>query len=180
MQTCLACRHPQKNEIDCLIIAKTPFHTIASSYGLTKSALHRHRHHHMQRAFRKAAQRLEAADGYNADSLFERLQTLSAATISILGKALHCENLSAAVSAVKQAREHLSFEAELLGQLKGVQNEIKLKVIYGHGARPQLLDGRECPTCKIRFITNRYGPVAVGWRTPSRCTFSAAEEGSLT
>jgi hypothetical protein len=158
--TCLACRHPQKNEIDRLILAKTPFRRIAAAYGLTKSSLHRHRAHHMERAFRKFAQRMEAADGYNADSMIERLQTISAMTLSILGKAVQSNDLGAAVGAIKQAREHLSFEAELIGELNGVHNEVKLNVVYGHGVHPQLLDGRECPTChravNIEQIENQY------------------------
>jgi len=39
-------------------------------------------------------------------------------TINMLGKALSSSNLSASVGTIKQAREHLEFEAELLGQLR--------------------------------------------------------------
>jgi hypothetical protein len=84
----------------------------------------------MERVFRKAAQRLEAVDGYNADTIFERLQTLSALTMTILGRAITANNHGASVGAIKQAQRNLEFEAELIGQLKGAQNEVVLTVVY--------------------------------------------------
>jgi hypothetical protein len=180
MGTCSACRHPNRGEIDRLIVQKTPYRQIARTFGLTKSALHRHRRRHMERVFRKAALRLEAADGYNADTIFERLQTLSTTTINVLGKAIASQNLAVAIGAIRTARDHLSFEAELLGQLKGAHNEVRLNVVYGHGARPQLLDGKECPTCRrvvdMKAIDRQYtlavrralGLLEDGEREPSR------------
>ena len=152
MKTCLACRHAQRGEIDRAIVQKVPLRKIASIYGVTKSSLHRHRRRHMERALRKAAQRLEAADGYLGGDIFQRLETLSLLTMNILGRAVAANNLRASNGAIKQAVEHLRFESELLGQLKsGQHNEVRLNVVYGHGARPELLDGRECPTCR-RFV----------------------------
>jgi hypothetical protein len=55
-----------------------PLRQIARRFHLDKSSLHRHRKRgHCDRALRKAAARLEAGDGYNADSLIEPSTSLA-------------------------------------------------------------------------------------------------------
>jgi hypothetical protein len=147
MKTCTVCRHPDRHQIDKLIALRTPYRQVGRRFGIAKSDLHRHhKHGHCERALRKAAQRLQAADGYLADSIAERMETLSAATMGVLGQAVKRNNLPCALGAIKQARDHLEFEGELTGQLRGgtlQQNNVRLSVTYGSQADR----GITCPTC---------------------------------
>jgi hypothetical protein len=114
-----------------MILDKIEFRKIARHFRIATSIVWRHRHYHMKDAFRRLAQRLEGADCYNSASVAERLMTLNLFNLSLLSKAIAKDNISAAVKASNALRANLEFESELLGQLKGVQqNEVILSVVY--------------------------------------------------
>jgi len=143
---CTVCRHPDRPKIERAIVDKVPLRRIGERYGLDKSSLHRHAHSHMAEALRQAELRRQAREGYNSLTLLERLQTLSTATLKILGEALNTRRLSDANTAICQARRNLRFEGELLGQLRSGQNvhsEVKLNVVYGSKE-----DGNICSNCR--------------------------------
>jgi hypothetical protein len=86
--TCRVCRHKDRPAIERMILDREEYRVIGKRFGIAKSIVHRHRKHHMADAFRRLATRMEAADAYNSATVAERLQTLNALNMSLLGKAL--------------------------------------------------------------------------------------------
>jgi len=67
-RTCTICEHPQRDEIDYLIINGNTFRHIASQYNFSYRAVKRYKDNHLNKKLAKAKEAKEIAD---ADNLFE-------------------------------------------------------------------------------------------------------------
>jgi preprotein translocase subunit SecD len=74
MQKCTICIHPQREEIDeKLLLSATPLRTIADQFGVSKTALLRHKADHIPTDLVKAK---DAKEICRAESLLDKLASL--------------------------------------------------------------------------------------------------------
>ena len=145
-RTCTVCTHDERAEIDQALLSWEPFRNIAARFGMSTSALVRHKRQDIPAALAKAKQ---AADDVQADTLFDRLKGLAAEAKAILEEARASGNHSVALQAIGRAEKLLELEARLLGQLNeatrvavGIKvNEAKPKFDFS-GWSDEQLDAR--------------------------------------
>jgi hypothetical protein len=113
-RVCTVCAHAEREAIDKLLVAGEGLRDIAGRYGLSKSALERHKANHLPASL---AQAKEAAEVAQADDLLGQLRKLQRITLGLLSKAYSAGDLRTAVAAVGQARGNLELLGKLLGQL---------------------------------------------------------------
>jgi len=112
--TCTICRHEKRQEIDQALLEGTPFRNIAKRYGTSTTALFRHRKTDIPDSLMKAKEVEEVRD---ADTLLDRLKSLSSETRGILKEARETKNHAIALNAIGRAEKLMELEARLLGQL---------------------------------------------------------------
>jgi len=106
------CDHPEKDSIDEILITCTPYRSIAKRFGLSESAVYRHKTEHLPAHLLKAKEVEEIAQ---ADDLLDQVRHLQAHALDILDRAENAGDLRTALAAISQARGNL----ELLGKLAG-------------------------------------------------------------
>ena len=111
MKVCGVCLHPNRESIDSAMVSARPLRTIAGQFGLSKSALSRHRGH-IEAAIVKAR---ESCEAHKAISLLERIENLIYDCNSIAAKASRARQWTPAVGALREVRGCI----ELLGKLSG-------------------------------------------------------------
>jgi hypothetical protein len=105
------------------MIAGDGLRDIAGRFGLSKSAVERHKAAHLPA---RLAQAHEAQEISQADDLLTQLRDLQARTLAILGKAELVVDLRTALQAIREARGNL----ELLGKLAGeLQQEGTVNIV---------------------------------------------------
>jgi primosomal protein N' len=112
-QKCTVCNHINAAEINKKLIEKIPLETLSKAYGLSVTALHRHKKHipaHLTKA-------QEAKETAAADSLMNRVAGLNTKAEEIYSKALEADNLTAAVAAVRELRGITELYAKITGEL---------------------------------------------------------------
>lgn len=114
-RTCSVCGRPEREAIDAALLAGAPLRNIAEKYGLSVTAVHRHKSGHILAAMAEAK---DAADVASADSLLGQVRDLQAKTLKLLAKAEKAGDLRTAVSAIGQARGNLELLGKLAGQLQ--------------------------------------------------------------
>jgi transposase-like protein len=113
---CTVCDHPQRHGIDEALVTGAPYRSVAKQFGLSESAVYRHKTEHLPAHLLKAREVEEAA---RADDLLDQVRNLQAHTLDILGRAEKAGDLRTALAAISQARGNL----ELLGKLAGELDE---------------------------------------------------------
>lgn len=111
---CLTCRHPQRDEIESLIIAGRPFLEIERKYGISNDALSAHSNTCVPAAI---ATGKEAVTGLRGDTLMVRLRQLNADTREILDAAKRDDKLELALKAIARLEKQAELEARILGQI---------------------------------------------------------------
>jgi hypothetical protein len=113
---CTVCDHPQRHSIDEALISGGPYRSVAKRFGLSESAVYRHKTEHLPAHLLKAREVEEAA---RADDLLDQVRSLQAHALDILERAEKAGDLRTALAAISQARGNL----ELLGKLAGELDE---------------------------------------------------------
>jgi hypothetical protein len=113
MKTCGVCTHKQRGAIDREIVASTPLRAIAGQFGVSRSALDRHKAH-VPKALAEAKQAVEVAE---ASTLLQRVESLIARCESIADQAVGDRQWGAACSAARELRGCLELLAKVTGQL---------------------------------------------------------------
>jgi hypothetical protein len=122
------CCHERRSEIDAALVAGEPYRHIAARFGVSTTALQRHKADHLPASLVAAQEAQEAA---NADTLLDRLRDLldradSQYTLArgLVAKAVSTGDLRAATGAlgagngaIREARACLELLAELEGEL---------------------------------------------------------------
>ena len=113
---CTVCDHPESHSIDEALVSGAPYRTVAKRFGLSESAVYRHKTEHLPAHLLKAREVEEVAQ---ADDLLEQVRHLQAHALHILERAEKTGDLRTALAAISQARGNL----ELLGKLAGELDE---------------------------------------------------------
>ena len=110
------CDHPERHSIDEALVTGAPYRSVAKRFGLSESAVYRHKSEHLPSHLLKAKEVEEVAQ---ADDLLEQVRNLQAHALDILERAEKTGDLRTALAAISQARGNL----ELLGKLAGELDE---------------------------------------------------------
>src|SRR5918995_1490879 len=113
---CTVCDHPERHSIDEVLVTGAPYRSVAKRFGLSESAVYRHKTGHLPAHLLKARQVEELAQ---ADDLLDQVRHLQTHTLDILERAEKAGDLRIALAAISQARGNL----ELLGKLAGELDE---------------------------------------------------------
>jgi hypothetical protein len=113
---CTVCDHHEGHRIDDALVRGAPYRSVAKLFGLSESAVYRHKVEHLPAHLLKAKEVEEAA---RADDLLEQVRSLQAHALGILERAEKTGDLRTALAAISQARGNL----ELLGKLAGELDE---------------------------------------------------------
>jgi transposase-like protein len=113
---CTVCDHPKRHSIDEALVSSAPYRSVAKRFGLSESAVYRHKTEHLPAHLLKATEVEEAAQ---ADDLLDQVRDLQAHALDILERAEKAGDLRTALAAISQARGNL----ELLGKLAGELDE---------------------------------------------------------
>ena len=110
------CDHLERHGIDEALVTGAPYRSVAKRFGLSESAVYRHKTEHLPAHLLKAREVEEVAQ---ADDLLEHVRNLQAHALDILERAEETGDLRTALAAISQARGNL----ELLGKLAGELDE---------------------------------------------------------
>jgi transposase-like protein len=113
---CTVCDHPERQLIDEVLVTGAPYRSVAKRFGLSESAIYRHKTDHLPAHLLKAREVEEVAQ---ADDLLEQVRNLQIHALHILERAEKSGDLRTALAAISQARGNL----ELLGKLAGELDE---------------------------------------------------------
>ena len=113
-QQCTVCGHSNAAEINAQLIDKIPLETLSKTYGLSVTALHRHKKHIPAQLVKSQ----EAKETASADSLMGRVAALNDKAEEIYKKALEADNYNAAVGAVRELRGLTELYAKITGELQ--------------------------------------------------------------
>ena len=113
---CTVCDHPKRHGIDKALVTGAPYRSVAKRFGLSDSAVYRHKTEHLPTHLLKAREAEEVAQ---ADDLLEQVRNLQTHALDILNRAEKAGDLRTALAAISQARGNL----ELLGKLAGELDE---------------------------------------------------------
>ena len=113
---CTVCDHPERHSIDEALVTGAPYRSVAKQFGLSESAVYRHKTDHLPSHLLKARELKEVAQ---ADDLLDQVRHLQAHALDILERAEKAGDLRTALAAISQARGNL----ELLGKLAGELDE---------------------------------------------------------
>jgi hypothetical protein len=113
---CTVCDHVERHGIDEALVSGAPYRSVAKRFGLSESAVYRHKTDHLPGYLLKAREIEEVAQ---ADDLLEQVRNLQSHALDILERAEKAGDLRTALAAISQARGNL----ELLGKLAGELDE---------------------------------------------------------
>jgi hypothetical protein len=116
-QVCTVCRHRKRGEIERGLVDGLSVRAVASQYGLTSSAVQRHRVEHLPRKLASAKAESEREDGR---SLVDRIEELHRETRNILDSAVsgRSKDNTVALKAIARLEKQLELEGRLLGELR--------------------------------------------------------------
>jgi transposase-like protein len=80
---CTVCAHLQRQDIDELLVSGAPYRSVAKRFGLSESAVYRHKTEHLPAHLLKARKAEEVAQ---ADDLLEQVSNLQAHALRYLGR----------------------------------------------------------------------------------------------
>ncbi len=113
-RSCTVCEHPKREGIDRALVGETSNLSVSSLFGVSESAVRRHKANHLPATLAKAHEAGEAARG---DDLLADVRDLQDRTLTILQRAEDAKEHRTALSAIREARSNLELLARLLGDL---------------------------------------------------------------
>lgn len=116
---CTVCDHSQREKIDRQLVCGESYRTISDHFGLSKTALIRHKESHIPDALVKAQDAGEAAQ---ADDLLAQVKALQSEAQSILGEARAAGDLKTALMGIGKAKECLELLSKIEGRLQDQQS----------------------------------------------------------
>ncbi len=81
---CTVCDHQERHSIDEALVSGAPYRSVAKRFGLSESAVYRHKAEHLPAHLLKAKEVEEVAQ---ADDLLEQVRSLQAHALDILERA---------------------------------------------------------------------------------------------
>ncbi len=122
-RTCTICGHSQRLEIDRALVEGSTYRTIADRFGLSETALKRHKSDHLPGHVARAQEAAQVAD---AGDLLDQLKGLRTKAVSILESAEKAGDYRTALMGIREARGCIETLMEIEGELdrRGVTNII--------------------------------------------------------
>lgn len=121
-QRCSVCIHKNVDAINCELLRGTPLRKIAEQYGVSSTALFRHKQH-MPAAL---AQAKEAEDIAQAEDLLKQIAELRKRAFAILDKAEQAGDLKTALLGIREAKGCIELLAKMqIVILEKQQQEVK-------------------------------------------------------
>jgi hypothetical protein len=132
---CTICSHPQRTEIDAVLIANESFQRVANRFGITKSAVLRHNRAHVAQHLAKAPQFQQPQPDpqiASASVLVDELLKLTKKTGEILARAMREKDGELALKAIARLEKQLELKGRLLGELedRGGGGEMHVTLTY--------------------------------------------------
>jgi hypothetical protein len=113
-RSCTVCEHPDREAIDRALVGDSSNLTVSSLFGVSESAVRRHKANHLPAKLVMAQAAEEVAQ---ADTLLDQVRDLQRRALEILDKAEEAGELRTALGAIREARGNLELLAKLLGEL---------------------------------------------------------------
>jgi hypothetical protein len=113
-RSCTICEHPDREAIDRSLVGDASNLSVSSLFGVSESAVRRHKANHLPAKLVMAQAAEEVAQ---ADDLLQQVRDLQGRVLAILGKAEAAGDLRTALGAIREARGNLELLAKLLGEL---------------------------------------------------------------
>jgi hypothetical protein len=113
-RSCTVCEHPDREAIDRALVGDSSNLSVSSLFGVSESAVRRHKTNHLPAKLVMAQAAEEVAQ---ADDLLAQIQDLQRHTLAILEAAETTKQHRTALSAIREARSNLELLAKLLGEL---------------------------------------------------------------
>ena len=119
-RTCTVCTHEQRNEVDRLLVARTPYRKITERFFVSQAALSRHLKAHPPQKLALAEKAEQAAE---ADALLWDLSRIQRHTLKTLldaekeGSEEEGGNPTILLRAVSEARRNIELMSKLRGEL---------------------------------------------------------------
>src|SRR3569623_2367752 len=111
---CTICTHPQRSAIAAAMLSGEALRRVAPQFGISDTALRRHRKDHLPIVLGQAHQAAEIA---RADDLLDRVRVLEQKAEMLLASAEQAGDVRTALLAIREARGCLELLAKLLGEL---------------------------------------------------------------
>jgi hypothetical protein len=111
-QVCTVCRHHERSEIDEALLVGDPLRSIADHFGLSKTAIMRHKADHLPEALTKAK---VAAEVLSADVLLNRIEELRQETLGVMRQAKKEGDARILLAAIGRMEGQLRLVAEMAG-----------------------------------------------------------------
>jgi hypothetical protein len=121
---CTVCSHKDVEEINSLLLSGEAYRTIADRFGLSKTALIRHKESHIPELLAKSK---EIRDTINADTLTGQIGDIRVKIKSLLQQAIDADNLRDAHNFVGDTLRQIELEAKLLGQIQEQSIDVNLQ-----------------------------------------------------
>ncbi|HXN77538.1 MAG TPA: hypothetical protein VN965_02055 [Candidatus Dormibacteraeota bacterium] len=113
---CRVCAHPRLDMIEVeLVKAGTVKRALARSLGIGRMSLQRHAQLHLPERLKRAAEAAKKAPA--SQETLQKLADLNTLARGVFTKGYNTENLTAAISALRELRKIVELEGRLLGQL---------------------------------------------------------------
>lgn len=113
-RVCTICQHPQRAAIDHALVAGEALRDIAGRFGVSKSALERHKAEHLPDTLVRAQ---EAAEEAAALDVLQQLRAINQAALAVLRDARAAKDGDLALKAVDRILRQIELQAKLLGDL---------------------------------------------------------------
>jgi hypothetical protein len=113
-RTCTICSSPERPAIEAALVTGTGYRDIAGRYGLSKSAVERHRADHIPRAVAEAH---EAREEAQALDIVRQLKAINGAALAILHDARAARDHEVALKAIDRVQRQIELQARLLGAI---------------------------------------------------------------
>jgi hypothetical protein len=113
-RSCTICAHPKREGIDRALVGDSSNLSVSSLFGVSESAIRRHKGNHLPAKLVLAEQAAEVAE---AGDLLDQVRDLQARTLAILEAAEASREHRTALGAIGEARSNLELLAKLLGEL---------------------------------------------------------------
>ncbi|MEW6365192.1 MAG: hypothetical protein AB1714_11225 [Acidobacteriota bacterium] len=121
---CTVCKHPQLTEINTALVEGGTIRNVAKQYGLSPTAVYRHKSEHIKGALARAADARDLARGKDGGDLLSRVQAhvtrmerLQETVDALLEEAAEHRGKLAAISTATQVSRELRGCYELLGNM---------------------------------------------------------------
>jgi hypothetical protein len=116
-QTCTICTHARRVDINRSLVDGSPVRELAKRFGVSKSALQRHKDDHLSKVILGNAEARKKLEGL---SVVERAEQLYEQTQGILEAATAANEPGLALKAIQRLERQLELVGRLLGEIRDI------------------------------------------------------------